>query len=340
MALELEELTAAEETALAGEADAGATQQPAGETETAAAADGATPAAKPAAAAERPTTVPHAALHQEREQHKQTKSELSALRTKFDTLITRVDRVLASREQPGAVAAQPAAKPAKREIPDVAADPLGHLVGRFDELRELVMPLVEGRQQDRAMTDQQRGISAIANRAQVLEREFMAAQPNYAAATTHLQQSRDRQLRALGYGNAEERQSIMQREAFEIGAMAINRGDNPAEVVWNLALAAGYVPPAAADPAAGEAEPDEDAAATAAAAIAAAATGAQPARRPTASAAERVATAARGAGAARSLTGARPGSKPQLNAISLLDMDDAAFDAAMQTPEGRALMGD
>ena len=81
---------------------------------------------------------------------------------------------------------------------------------------------------------------AVQNHAQESERNFRARQPDYDDAAKFLIDHRDNELATTGYGDAKQRQQILQREAWEVAARAEQTGKSPAELVYELARQRGF----------------------------------------------------------------------------------------------------
>jgi hypothetical protein len=72
------------------------------------------------------------------------------------------------------------------------------------------------------------------------EQLFEATQPDYSQASDYFVQSRAREL--LQFHPPQEAQQIMLSEAREIAKQSWQRGQSPAQTVYNLAVARGYAP--------------------------------------------------------------------------------------------------
>lgn len=204
------------------------------------------PAAEPAADG-RPRMVPHAALHEERLRRQATEKDLADARKERQTLEERTNLLL-QRMQP---AAQPTQQQATAEIPDVATDPVGHIVAKMNQQQGVIEQLVQayvGAAQQQQMA--QAG-ATIQQRAQALEAEFRAATPEYDAGAAFLADARNRELIAAGWSDPAERRTLISQEAFGLAQRAIQNNRNPAEVVLELAKIRGFAPAAAGGDGAG-----------------------------------------------------------------------------------------
>jgi len=146
------------------------------------------------------------------------------------------------------------------------------------------------------------------------ENEFKSKTPDYDEASKFLIQSRNEELAELGYEPDQVKQMI-DVERLTIAAQAKAQGKNPAELVYNIAKRRGFTAKA----------PDGEKAATEGA--------------PPVTSEQKIDAAKKGAEYATSLSNGRGNLPPGLTVQRLLEMSEADFDRAMQTPEGRALMG-
>lgn len=276
-----------------------------------------------------------AAVRIEREEKKTLREALKtaedarkASDERFSTLEKRTNLILEKL-----VPKEEAAKP--EVIPDFETDPAGWIAGTMKatgkSIQEIQTELAAGRQEKAQQTEQQKQqevVRGVISMAAASEREFLAANPDYNDAGAFLQTVRVSQLEAIGY-NAEEVQAIIQQEKFAIASKAQAAGKNPAEIVYNIAKTMGYAKKA--KPAEGQGDGGgngggngqgngHDAAAAAAAK-------------------EKLRAASEGREQSASLSDARGQGPSPLTAKRLLEMSEAEFAAAMETDEGKALMG-
>ena len=89
--------------------------------------------------------------------------------------------------------------------------------------------------------------------AQTHEAEFSKATPDYQEAFQYVRQMRDQELEAMGYADPGQRQQIIQNDALQIAAQALQQNKNAAEVVYKIAKSRGFAggkpPPSAPIPA-------------------------------------------------------------------------------------------
>jgi hypothetical protein len=148
-----------------------------------------------------------------------------------------------------------------------------------------------------------------------MERTFAAETPDYPAAAQHLLNARHADLSASGWYAPEEIQLMLAHEAKNLAETALSRGENPAAVVYRLAQSRGY---AKAEEGNGAAKVQANG---------------------TPNGADRVATIARGQQQARSVGQIRGQGPVPMTVEHLLGMSDAEYAKAIETAEGKALLG-
>ena len=280
---------------------------------------------------QRQETVPHQALHEERrlrqeaeKRAKEREGELERERGESKKLRDRTERILQSIAT-GLNPDAPDPATGEKPLPALDKDPLGHVLGQLERQGKLLDRLA-GNEGERIKLNRAQGeVAEIAGKAQELEAVFMKTTADYQQASTYLQQWRHAELEEMGYTNPQQRQQMIAAEAIQIARAAIAQNKNPAEVVYNAAKRRGYKPAASAEgegegQGEGEGERRQE----------------QQQQRDDEA---RLKAAQRGQTENRSLGQARGGAKRPLTVDALMAMDDEAFDKAMSTPEGRALMG-
>lgn len=255
-------------------------------------------------------TVPLAALHESRAEIKRLRDERAADAERFATLEKRTNLILEKL-----VPKEPEVKP--EVIPDFEIDPTGWIAGTMKatgkDLEAVKTELTALRQEKAARdeTDKNRGtINDIMNYAVSKENEFKAVTPDYDAASAFLLTSRKEELEEIGKTPAEIQQ-IIQLEKLSIANDCKTTGKNPAQAIYNIAKKRGYKAPDPVADAAAAAEIGKD----------------------------KLETTRKGTEHGTSLTGTRGNAPSPLTAQRLLEMSEAEFAKAIQTPEGRALMG-
>lgn len=126
--------------------------------------------------------------------------------------------------------------------PDRESDPFGYMAWqqqRIDALEERVNGTASQFQEERAATALRQAYNYDAQ-------NFAQVTPDFWPAYRWLLQNRDAELTAAGYGDANERASIIHADERDIAARALTARHSPAQVIYNLAKARGFTMPAAA----------------------------------------------------------------------------------------------
>lgn len=180
--------------------------------------------------------VRHGAFHQERERRKAVEKELTELREKYargDERLRLINEAMQARQAPAAAPEAPAAPPSPDE------DVIGyakHLEKQLEELRS-------GMQQETARQRQEREVGAVITDYKADLNRFASTEPTFAAAFTHVMQSREAEYAALGVPADQIKQALAQDE-LQIAMSARQQGVSPAERIFQIAKARGFAPKA------------------------------------------------------------------------------------------------
>lgn len=235
MMADIDDLSAEESAALEAER----TEQPVAEETEAEALEGAPedepaePPAEEAAGDDAPAKppkgfVPHGALHSEREARKAAEERAKQFESRLFELL--------KQQQPA-----PEQKPPEPEpMPDPIADPEAFSKWQGKQF-ETLKNQTEQAQKVYAQQQQMEQLRAYAQQAQ---QAFLAEKPDFLDAHSFLRQSRQRELTAAGYDAQAIAQMVARDEAI-IVANAMQRGQNPAAIAYQIAEARGYRPTAA-----------------------------------------------------------------------------------------------
>lgn len=196
------------------------------------AAGDATAADEPGEQKQKSAMVPHGALHEERRMRQEAERRAALLEERMNLILQRIPQ----QEQPKSD--QPQTPP----IPELDKDPVGNLSGRLDRQDNILRVLAQAIAGQGQQTQQQQETAAMAARATAMEREFAARTPDYQQALDHLLNSRVAELAAAGLTDPAEVQMLISREAGDMAKTAMQRGINPAELVYKSAQARGYRP--------------------------------------------------------------------------------------------------
>lgn len=250
--------------------------------------------------------VPHAALHEERERRKEYERQLAEERRARQTLEERTNIILQNiaQQRPPQQASQQGP-----EIPPIDRDPAGHIVGVLQQLGGTVQQQQQVLQAMAQGMSNQHAEAGLLQTAAAMETQFAAENPDYQKASEFLANSRMRELQMMGL-QGKSLMAQLHSERIGVAQMALQQGKNPAAVAYELAKERGYKPPEA--PANGAAQPTTE---------------------------QKLQNVAAGQEQSRSLGNARGGAAAPMTAQRLSEMTDAEFAKAMETPEGRALLG-
>jgi len=171
-------------------------------------------------------TVPHQALHAEREEHKKTRAALAQLRSKHEQMLSELSQV--NDTENGQEAAL--SETGEAMAPDPGQDFLEFTRWQASEQQRLREEAEENQlwqqwQQSCAMSQ--------------------AELPDLEGALTFLAAARDQQLATLGkidehFQDKKNRARQMQHEWRDLVRASLDRGENPALMIYELALGAGF----------------------------------------------------------------------------------------------------
>lgn len=181
--------------------------------------------------------VDYGALHAERQKRKASDAELAKAKEQIATFNGRWETLQQlARGQGGPQATQPQ----EIEVPDINLDPVGHFEAK-DRIRD--RELSELRQWKSAQESQQTEYNNVSRLTQIAvshEQEFSKKEPGYQEAAAWVRSARDQELQYMGYADPAQRQQIINQDALQIAAQALQGNMNAAEVVFNIAKARGW----------------------------------------------------------------------------------------------------
>lgn len=255
--------------------------------------------------------VPLATYLEEKNERKALRDEIAQMQTAHQTQMTtamdRFERALKAFAPKEPVVEAP-------KLPDFNEDPAGYIAARLeqgdktlDQIRTELADLKKTNTVRSETETQQAAVRDIFAFAVGKENEFKAKTSDYDDASKFIIESRRGELEDMGYQPAQIKQMI-DGERLTIALQSKQNGSNPAEVVYKLAKRRGYVTKAS------EGDKGKDGK-------------------------ELLDAARRGTEQAQSPNGARGNAPSPLTAARLLEMSEAEFARAIETPEGRALLG-
>lgn len=257
-------------------------------------------------------TVDYGAFHSERERRKAADKRAQEAEKNLATLNGRFGIL----EELARSAGKPQAAP--EAIPDVDTDPVGHFRAKAAEAERQLSEINRWRQSQEANATAMNNVQRLQQIAVAHENDFSQKTPDYQDAASYVRNARDQELQYMGYADPAIRMQIIQNDALQIAAQALQSNMNAAEVVYNIAKARGWAgkkaeasPPAPTPP---------------------------PAPVPTADA-KKIATIAKGQEANKSLGQVNGGANPPMTMDTLLAMSDEDFEKATKGNKWRQLMG-
>lgn len=255
--------------------------------------------------------VNYGALHAERQKRKAAEGEATKAREEAARIMGRfetIQQLVQRGQQP-----QPQ-QPAAEEIPDINLDPVGHFQAQLAIANKRIETFDKWQQTQEANATAMNNVAQLQRIAQSHEADFKKTAPDYDEAFQYVRKMRDQELEYMGYADPGVRQQIIQNDALQIAAQALQGNRNAAEVVYNIAKArgwAGKAPAPTTQPVAPAQSPD----------------------------AKKLATVAKGQAASQSL-GQVSGSAPaEMSVESLLKMSDSEFEEATKGDNWRKMMG-
>jgi hypothetical protein len=171
------------------------------------------------------SSVPLAALNESRAQLRQTQAELAQMRAQmadFAKLKEEIDTFRARQQE-------------TQQEQEFNSDPLGVIQRQLRELDQKVGQRDRGVEQAGFGPQDQPIFQTIASQVQ----EFKKTAPDYDDALQHVLESRKQELMAMGANEYEASQRVGV-EAQELATNALRAGQNPGQIVYNLAKLRGY----------------------------------------------------------------------------------------------------
>lgn len=178
--------------------------------------------------------IPHNRFHKERERRKAAEARITGMEEQQRRMEERFAEVVTRFARPQAHEPAAPAEPAE-EVPDRETNPMEYLEYQIAQLKKGQ----EATQQTAQKTVEQTQITRFATWADNAEREFAASTPDYDGAVQHMKEMRAQDLRSLGYDDQSIAHSLNQ-EAQAIAVSAFQNGQNPAEIVYNMAKRYGF----------------------------------------------------------------------------------------------------
>lgn len=185
--------------------------------------------------------VPYGALHEERMKRKELAMELKETQAsvkQFESL--REELMEIRRAKQAETQAQ-----MKQKFDE---DPVSALKEQQEQIAGEVTKLrseqEQGRERLQQQTAQQQHIQELYRTTQTMAAEYAKANPDYQQSLDFVMAQWSKQAAVLGYTNPQEIENALTGQALALSKHAIDRGQNPAQVVHELARAWGFSPKA------------------------------------------------------------------------------------------------
>lgn len=182
--------------------------------------------------------VPHGVFHATRERAKAAESELAQLREKF----TRADERLAVLSD--AMSGKIPTTEKKEAEDDKDIDPAQDVFGALAQTQRRLAALQKQIEDSKAEANVRHARATVRDVYRETQETFAKANPAYHDAKSHLIASYKAELEAMGVP-AEQRQLLIDKKEAELVLSAIREKQNPADIIFRLAKARGFVEKAA-----------------------------------------------------------------------------------------------
>lgn len=172
--------------------------------------------------------APIAALDEERSRRKELEEQVRLSQERVARMEGAFQAIMQRQQQPQQQAEQ---------LPDFETQPADYLKAKLDRLEQATGGMAFQQQQ---LVQAQRMQAEMMQATMRAEADFRAAKPDYPQALDYMRQATRKELEVL-YGPANAEQALQMQES-QFAAQQIASGRNPAEVIYNLAIARGWQP--------------------------------------------------------------------------------------------------
>lgn len=173
-------------------------------------------------------SVPYGALREARQELSGLRGELQAERDRVAD-IERQFREFISQKQ----------APAEEPLPAFDEAPADHLRARLERLERQEREAAKRGEQTEQQTTEQKRLQDTVSRIQTQEFRFASEHEDYGERAQYVNNLRVKDLVAGGFGLEEAQQAVYQ-ENFEMARRALDRGENPAEIMYARAERLGW----------------------------------------------------------------------------------------------------
>jgi len=153
---------------------------------------------------------------------------------RFNKMVEAQQRWLESQSQ-----GQQRQQEAEPEIPDFTEDPEGHVRALQDRHQRQLQALEQKVSQGEEHITQQQQMQQLTSQIAAREQQFVADNPDYYDALSHVRQVESKRLEALGVPPEQIQQTLSQQE-LQMATFALRQGRNPAQAIYESAKYLGY----------------------------------------------------------------------------------------------------
>ena len=170
-------------------------------------------------------TVPYAALHEERQLRKEAAAENADMRDKVSRMEERFSMFQEATAAP---------------VADFDDDPAGHLKAQTEAQTKAITEIQATQRAQAEAQEQQKQFSDFMGHYSAAAAAFSEGNPDFGAAYKHLAEQRTAIYKASGL-DPRQIESSIQRDEIEVVQNAMQTGRDPAEAIYEVAKAHGYI---------------------------------------------------------------------------------------------------
>jgi len=179
------------------------------------------------------------AFKTERHKRKEMREKLEANEARTRELEARLAQLQDTLNRTNQQAPQPAAPP--EEIPDPDEDPLGYQQYKINKLEQTIKSQSDYLRQQHEYTQRTQQEAAFREQYKAQAQEYAQKQPDFMDAYSYLMSSRLQEHLAAGFSEQQAQQLLVEDE-IAVASLAFKDRVNPAERIYSIAKARGYVP--------------------------------------------------------------------------------------------------
>lgn len=195
--------------------------------------------------------VPINAVHRVRDKHKATRAELEKLRidmARGEERLAILNEAFSGQNKPQAQQQAPKEDTEPNPFEEPTVDHMKDFVGAFDQMSRRNDWLLKQREKDaertssiEQQTSQRDAMSSLRNTYASDVQAFRQANPDFMDAYQHLVKGRLAELDLQGVRDPLKRKAIIEAEETQIVAQALQNNQSPAQLIYGIAKARGYM---------------------------------------------------------------------------------------------------